>query len=98
MTARFATAARKDLAEALEFFEQCKKGSSGEFIDDLERTLSYLYQFPFSGRGIGRSLRVLPVGLFPHTLVYEPTVDGIFVLAITDEEQPPDFWVKRASD
>lgn len=97
MIARFTTVARKNLAEALDFHERCKKGSSGEFIDDLERTLSYLYQFPFSGRGIGSSLRILPVGFFPYTLVYQPNVDEILVLAITDEEHPAEYWLKRAS-
>ena len=97
MTARLATAARQDLAEAIIFYEQCKKGLSGEFIDDLEQTLGYLYQLPFSGRGIGRNVRVLPVGYFPHKLVYQPRVDEIFVLAITDKQRSPDYWLRRAS-
>lgn len=97
MIARFSTAARKDFAEALDFYERCKRGSSGEFIDDVERVLGYLHQFPFSGRGIGRSVRVLPVGLFPHKLVYQPRVDEIFVLAVTDKQRSPDFWLRRAS-
>lgn len=97
MIARFATAAHKDLAEALDFYERCKRGSSGEFIDDLERALGYLYGFPFSGRGIGLSVRVLPVGFFPHKLVYQLRVDEIFVLAITDKQRSPDFWLRRAS-
>jgi plasmid stabilization system protein ParE len=96
MTVRFTTVARRDFAEALEFFEGCNRGSSAEFIDDLERNLGYLNHFPLSGRGIGSNVRVLPVGVFPHKLVYLLRNNEIAVLAITDKERPPEFWINRA--
>lgn len=97
MTAHFARIARQDLAETLNFYEQCRRGSSGGFIDDVDHTLTYLSQFPFSGRGIGLGVRVLPVGLFPHILIYQPKGDEIFILAISDKQSPPQFWLNRAS-
>lgn len=96
MTARFSTVARRDVAVALAFYEDCQRGFSGSFIDDLELALVYLSHFPLSGRGIGRSLRILVVGTFQHSLVYEPQSEGIFVLAVTDEEHSAEYWLRRA--
>ena len=96
MTVRFTTAARRDFAEALKFFERCSLGSSAEFIDDVERNLGYLNHFTMSGRGLGSDVRVLPVGVFPHKLVYLFRKGEISLLAISDKERSAEFWLKRA--
>ncbi|RJG15414.1 type II toxin-antitoxin system RelE/ParE family toxin [Massilia cavernae] len=97
MTSRLSTAARLDFAAAFEEYERQRKGLGANLLDAIERTLALLSRFPLSGRSVGRSVRIMPVGHMGHMIVYQSKPGGILVLAMSKKQRPPEYWLKRAA-
>ena len=89
-------AAEEDLAEAAAFYE--KTGSAivaAKFIAEFKRVANLLLQFPGIGLPRSRGRRGFSLGLFPYTVIYRQTRDGITILVVKHDRRRPGFGAKR---
>lgn len=87
--------ARRELAEAQEFYDNEAPGYGLFFLEAVERELELLAEFPFIGRPILRAARRRVLSEWPYSIVYQPVLGSIYVIAIAHHSRRPGYWRKR---
>ena len=90
--------AREELLSAATRYDAEVLGLGRRFIAELERCFNLLVEQPRIGSPYGRRLRrfVIDDG-FPFAIVYVPTTDAAFLVAIADTSRRPGYWRYRAA-
>jgi len=89
-------AAETDLAEAAAFYEENASAVvAAKFIAEFKRVANVLVQFPGIGspRSCGR--RGFSLSLFPYTVIYRQTKNGIAILVVKHDRRRPSFGAGR---
>ena len=87
--------ARRELFEASEYYSQRREGYGSLFIDAVEREFALLLEFPRIGKPavLGTRRRILRG--WPYSIVYQPILGGIYVIALAHHRRKPGYWRKR---
>ena len=89
-------AAEEDVAEAASFYE--KTGSAAvaaKFVVEFKRVAHVLLEFPGIGSPRTRGRRGFSLSLFPYTIFYRQTADGIAILVVKHDRRRPGYGVRR---
>lgn len=89
-------AAEEDVAEAASFYE--KTGSAAvaaKFVAEFKRVAHVLLEFPGIGSPRSRGRRGFSLSLFPYTIIYRQTADGIAILVVKHDRRRPGYGVRR---
>ena len=83
------------MIEASLIYEAESAGLGFEFLDDVQRVVDELREYPKLGQSIvGRFRRAL-LRRFPYLLIYSDEVDAILVIAVAHQRREPDYWRER---
>lgn len=66
-----------------------------DFINEIERALGLLKQFPALGEGGAHKARSFPLHGFSYSLIYRSQGDAIRVIAVAHHSRRPGYWVGR---
>lgn len=66
-----------------------------DFINEIERALGLLKQFPALGEGSKHKARSFPLHGFPYSLIYRLQGDTVRIIAIAHHSRRPGYWVGR---
>lgn len=66
-----------------------------DFINEIERALGLLKQFPIIGESVARKARSFPLHGFPYSLIYRLQGDTVHVIAVAHHSRRPGYWVRR---
>ena len=66
-----------------------------DFINEIERALGLLKQFPALGAGGMHKARSFPLHGFPYSLIYRLQGDTVRVIAIAHHSRRPAYWAGR---
>lgn len=70
--------------------------AADDFINEIERALGLLRQFPALGEGGGaRKARSFPLHGFPYSLIYRLQGDTIRIIAVAHQSRRPAYWAGR---
>lgn len=83
------------MTEASFYYETASRGLGQEFLDDLQRTVDALREYPSLGRPAGRGLRQAAFQRFPFLLIYAHQLDDIIVVAVAHQKRRPGYWQSR---
>jgi plasmid stabilization system protein ParE len=73
--------AEDDLLEAARFYrDEGGANLANRFLDEFERVMNLLTEFPNIGRPAGASRRVYPLRNFPYSVIYRETAGTIRIL------------------
>lgn len=89
--------AEQDLADAFRFYR--REGGSGvarRFLDEFERAMTLLEEFPGLGKPMGEDRRALPLTGFPYSVIYRCVGSEIRVLVVRHQNRDPDHGEHRA--
>lgn len=88
--------AADDLAAAAAFY--ARSGSSrvaGAFLVEFERAANLLAENPGFGTPFDLPRRTYPLRVFPYSIVYKPTDQGIRVLVVRHQNRAPSYGEGR---
>lgn len=88
-------AAKADLREACEWYDEKRPGLSKDLIACVEETLSKLSKWPNLGIVVYKQLRRAPVHRFPYGVFYVVSEHEISVVGIIHGRRSPRLWKKR---
>lgn len=92
MTFSFHPKAERDIAEATDFYaEQAGRAVAERFLDEIERAIRLLVEYPDLGVPVARGRRMFPLNIFPYALVYRITEGGIRILIVRHQHRKPGF-------
>lgn len=88
--------ARQEFREAVERYEEERRGPGQEFVDEVEHAITLLQQFPELGRQVNATLRRFILPRFPYYLIYRSIGnDRLRILAIGHHRRRPEYCVAR---
>jgi plasmid stabilization system protein ParE len=95
MIARFHPAAERELAAAMEVGERRGSGLGDDLLDEVERVVALLCEFPDVGERLDDKRRRVPLRRFPFGIIFRVEDDTLRILAVAHRRQRPGYWRKR---
>ena len=91
----FHEAAELEIVDAVKFFgaEQSELGTT--LIDEIERAVHQIVQYPLSCQLINRTTRRKALRRFPYDIMYSVKPDMIRILALAGQRRRPFYWRGR---
>lgn len=77
------------------YYESRVPGLGTSFADAVERTISFIREYPEVGTLVGQSRRRVLVRGFPYGVIYQSMPDLVLVLAIAHLQRRPGYWRSR---
>ncbi|HEX9668274.1 MAG TPA: type II toxin-antitoxin system RelE/ParE family toxin [Thermoanaerobaculia bacterium] len=88
-------AAKLDLLEARNWYEERQPGLGDAFLDEVEAVLQSLPEYPEMHPRVERRVRRAVLNRFPYGLFYEINGETIGVLAVLHGARSPEHWRRR---
>ncbi|HKG61856.1 MAG TPA: type II toxin-antitoxin system RelE/ParE family toxin [Pyrinomonadaceae bacterium] len=96
-TYRFLSPAEEEMTEAALFYESSSGGLGDDFLDDVQRAIDRLSDYPHSGEQIDSSFRRTLLHRFPFCLIYAVEGKGIVIVAVAHHGRAPGYWRSRVN-
>ncbi len=90
--------ARKELREAVLWYEDQRRGLGSEFLNEVQETLARIAENPRRFPLSYRNLRQAFVPRFPYLIFFIPKRDRIDVFAVFHTSRSPGIWKGRVVD
>jgi toxin ParE1/3/4 len=92
---RFLTPAEEEMTEAALFYDAASNQLGSDFLDDVQRAVDRLREFPQAGEAIISGLRQSLLHRFPFSLIYAIEENVIVVIAVAHHRRRPGYWQSR---
>lgn len=78
---------------------KCKPPVSGrDFVGEVERMLVQIVANPKAGNIFTRAIRRRLLRRFPYAILYQPSAEKVFVIALMHLRRRPGYWRSRLQD
>jgi len=92
----FHSVARRELEEAIDYYNAERQGLGSEFREEVQRVLALLSSFPRLGQPVRGSVRRMMLSRFPYGIYYRPlSPDTLRILAVAHNRRRPESWAGR---
>jgi len=95
MNLEFLPEARRDIFEAVEYYESRKTGLGLRFRNEIAAMLNHIGSMPTLWRERPGGYRRANCPVFPYYIVYFIRGKSILVAAIAHDQMLPEFWKQR---
>jgi len=87
--------AKKELFEAINYFEKCRSGLGLEFMREVFSTIQRIIHFPSAWSKFSENTRRCLTNRFPFGVIYQIIEKELTIIAIMQLNRKPDYWKKR---
>ena len=95
MKTRFLLPARRELVDAIRYYNAQRVRLGDEFRDEAWETIQRIQKFPQAWHPLGGTIRRCQMHRFPYGIIYEPSESEILVIAVAHLHQAPEYWRSR---
>ena len=95
MTFSFHPAARTELNQAVDYYEECEPGLGYEFLEEIYATIARILQYPNAWSQLSRRTRRCRAKRFPYGVIYQVKAGHIRIVAIAHSHRRPGYWFHR---
>lgn len=95
MEIRFLTLAKREVDDAVRWYEEKERGLSRDFLDELDHVVRLIRRYPRAGMQIETDIRRFLLTRFPYSIIYGIEEDGIVVIAVAHQNREPSYWAAR---
>lgn len=88
-------AAEAEINKAVDFYDLESSGLGNMFIDEIQRAIERIAEFPEAAPLIRGRVRKKALIKFPYSLVYSVRQDEIRILAVAHQKMRPFYWRDR---
>jgi plasmid stabilization system protein ParE len=88
--------AEAELNEAADFYDRVSIGLGAKFIEEIERAIGSIKQFPEASPLIRDRVRKKTLKRFPYSLIYSIRPGEIRILAVAHQKRRPFYWRDRS--
>jgi toxin ParE1/3/4 len=88
-------AAEAEINEAADFYDLRSPGLGSDFVDEIERAIRNISEFPESSPLVRGHARRRPIAKFPYSLIYSVRPNTIRILAVAHHKRRPFYWHSR---
>ena len=87
--------AQHELDEAFDFYEAQLFGLGYEFIDEFEKAVKRIEQFPEAWQSFSLNTRRCQFNRFPYAIIYDIYEENIVIIAVAHLHRRPFYWKHR---
>lgn len=87
--------AEDELHDATNYYDAESPGLGHAFLEDIERVIAQIVQYPESSPLVSKLVRRRPLRRFPYNILYLVLPGAIRVLAIAHQKRRPFYWRDR---
>jgi toxin ParE1/3/4 len=87
--------ARRDYREAVDYYEDQRKGLGDEFAAEIDAAIARIMRHPETWPQISQHSRRVLARRFPYDVVYQLVDDRIYINAVRHLRRMPNYWVDR---
>jgi hypothetical protein len=103
MSYSFLRSSRRELAAAVQWYEDRRDGLGDEFLEEFNRCMSLIVRRPETfavdeTAPAGYPARFLLFRRFPYRVIYGLREGRVVVLAVAHTAQKPDYWFDRLEE
>ena len=92
----FHPVARRELEEAIDYYNAEGQGLGSAFREEVQRVLALLTRFPRLGQPVRGSVRRMMLSRFPYCIYYRLLApDTLRILAVAHNRRRPGYWAGR---
>ena len=91
----FHPAAKLELNDAVDYYEECKSGLGIEFAKEVYSTIYRIIQYPQAWFRLSKNTRRCLTNRFPYGVIYQILDNKIYIIAVMHLNRKPDYWKKR---
>lgn len=91
----FHPAAKNELTEAIDYYEDCQLGLGLEFAKEIYSTIQRIIQYPKAWSSLSRNTRRCLTNRFPYGIIYQILDKEILIIAVMQLNKKPSYWKKR---
>jgi hypothetical protein len=91
----FHPAAEKELNATIDYYNECQSGLGLEFATENYRSIQNILSFPNSWAALSANTRRCLTSRFPYGVIYQTTVEEIFIIAVMQLNKEPGYWKDR---
>jgi len=95
MRARFLQPAKRELDDAVEYYNRERPGLGYELLWEVFFGIDRIKQFPQAWQPFHEDARRYLIRRLPYGLIYLQESDLILILAIAHLHRQPDYWIDR---
>ena len=95
MKTRFLLPARRELNEAVRYYNAQRVRLGDEFRDEAWETVRRIKEFPQTWHPLGGAIRRCQMRRFPFGIIYEPSEVEIVLVAVAHLHREPEYWRSR---
>lgn len=95
MKARFLLPARRELNEAVRYYNLQRVDLGDEFRDEAWEAVRRIREFPLAWHALGGAIRRCQMERFPYGIIYEPSKVEIVLIAVAHLHRNPEYWRPR---
>jgi plasmid stabilization system protein ParE len=94
---RFLTPAEEEMTEAALFYEAASSQLGTDFLDDVQRAIDRVCDYPQAGEAITSNFRRTLLHQFPFSLIYTIEQNVIVIVAVAHQSRRPGYWQSRTN-
>ena len=94
---RFLSPAEEEMTDAALYFDEACDGLGSDFLDDVQRAIDSIRDYPQVGEAIDSSIRRTLLHRFPFSLIYALRGNGIVIVAVAHHGRAPGYWRSRVN-
>lgn len=87
--------ARKELNEAVDYYNGCQDNLGVEFAIEVYTAIQLILQFPKAWSPLSKNTRRCLTNRFPYGIIYQEEKDEIIIIAIMQLNKEPKYWHGR---
>ena len=91
----FHPSAKRELLEAINYYEECQSGLGLEFAREIYSAIQRIIHFPEAWSKLSENTRRCLTNRFPYGVIYQISKEEIIIIAIMQLNREPDYWKKR---
>ena len=96
MTVRILAPARRELQDAIRYYNAQRPRLGVEFRDEARETIKRITRFPEAWHPLTAGIRRCQMNRFPYGLIYTVTETAILIIAFAHLHRVPEYWRLRA--
>ena len=87
--------AEEELNDSTSYYDAKSPGLGNVLLEDLERAIDQLIQYPESSPLVSKLVRRKPLRRFPYNIMYIVLPSAIRILAVAHQKRRPFYWRGR---
>lgn len=98
MNPYFLDAARAELDDAIDNYDEQHFGLGSEFEDEVQQAVGRIEHYPEAWSPLSKRVRRCIVNRFPYSVIYEIRTEIIIIVAIQHHRKEPESWRSRLNE